>query len=114
MSLAAEPPKLKKVRVADALRAEIGEGKRYGPGQQLPTQKELEERFGYAGQTIQNGLEILRAEGIIVSGGNQGNFVSGGEDSRKRQDDIEELRSQVQQLLERVEVLEKRSDPGGA
>lgn len=110
----AELPKLKKVHVADALRDEIGEGKKYEPGQKLPTQKELEERFGYAGQTIQNGLEILRSEGLITSFGNQGNFVAGGEVGADARDDIDGLRSLVQELTSRVEALEKRVGTTGS
>ncbi len=67
------------------------------------------DRFGYAGQTIQNGLAILRAEGAIVSSGNLGNFVSGGEAQEDVRLDIKELRSQIQALTERLEALESRS-----
>lgn len=105
-------PKPKAVQVADALRAEV---KRMKPGERLPTQRELSDRFGFAGQTIQNGLAILRAEGVIESAGNLGNFVSGGEVKEvERDDDIKEIRSQIQALTERVAALEARSEPGGA
>jgi GntR family transcriptional regulator len=114
MSPAAEPPKLKKVQVADALRDEIGEDGKYKPGMKLPTQKELEDRFGFAGQTIQNGLEILRSEGLIISFGNQGNFVAGGEIGTGSRDDIDGLRSLVQELTGRVEALEKRVGTAGS
>jgi DNA-binding GntR family transcriptional regulator len=105
-------PKPKAVQVADALRAEV---KRMKPGERLPTQRELSDRFGFAGQTIQNGLAILRAEGVIESAGNLGNFVSGGQVKEvERDDDIKEIRSQIQALTERVAALEARSEPGGA
>ncbi|MFB6855097.1 winged helix-turn-helix domain-containing protein [Streptomyces sp. NPDC056341] len=105
-------PKPKAAQVADALREDI---KRMKAGDRLPSQRELIERFGYASQTIQNGLAALRAEGLIVSAGNLGNFVSDGtapnDDVR---DDIKEIRSQIQALAERLEALETRSVPGGA
>ncbi|MFF7641515.1 GntR family transcriptional regulator [Streptomyces canus] len=105
-------PKPKAVQVADALRDDI---KTMKPGDKLPSQRELMDRFGYASQTIQNGLAALRAEGLIVSAGNLGNFVSDGSDpSGDLRDDIKEIRSQLHALTERLEALESRSAPGGA
>ncbi|MFF1404679.1 winged helix-turn-helix domain-containing protein [Streptomyces sp. NPDC058294] len=105
-------PKPKAVQVADALRDDI---KRMKPGEKLPSQRELMDRFGYASQTIQNGLAALRAEGLIVSAGNLGNFVSDGSaPSDDVRDDIKEIRSQLKSLTERLEALESRSVPGGA
>ncbi|MFE4682574.1 winged helix-turn-helix domain-containing protein [Streptomyces sp. NPDC056721] len=105
-------PKPKAVQVADALRADI---KRMKPGDKIPSQRELMDRFGYASQTIQNGLAALRAEGLIVSAGNLGNFVSDGSTPGSDvRDDIKEIRSQLQTLTERLEALETRSVPDGA
>ncbi|WP_241777794.1 winged helix-turn-helix domain-containing protein [Streptomyces sp. CT34] len=105
-------PKPKAVQVADALREDI---KKMKPGDRLPSQRDLMDRFGFASQTIQNGLAALRAEGLVVSAGNLGNFVSDGASSNNGvRDDIEELRSQVQALAERVAALEGRSVPSGA
>jgi DNA-binding GntR family transcriptional regulator len=104
-------PKPKAVQVADALREDI---KRMKPGDKLPSQRELIDRFGFASQTIQNGLAALRAEGLIVSAGNLGNFVSDGSPSSDVRDDIKEIRSQIQALTERVAALEERSAPSGA
>lgn len=100
------------MQVADALRGDL---KSMKPGDKLPSQRELIERFGFASQTIQNGLALLRSEGLIVSAGNLGNFVADGvvppNDVR---DEINELRSLVQTLTERVEALEGRSTQVGA
>jgi DNA-binding GntR family transcriptional regulator len=105
-------PKPKAVQVADALRDDI---KRMKPGDKLPSQRELIDRFGFASQTVQNGLAALRAEGLIVSAGNLGNFVSdGASPSSDMRDDIKEIRSQIQALTERVAALEEHYDPGGA
>ncbi|MGW8327954.1 GntR family transcriptional regulator [Streptomyces sp. NPDC055897] len=104
-------PKTKAAQVADALREDI---KRMEPGERLPTQQDLIARFGFAGQTIQNGLAVLRAEGLVESAGNLGNFVAGGEVRDVRSDDIKEIRSQIQALAERVAALESRSESGGA
>jgi DNA-binding GntR family transcriptional regulator len=105
-------PKPKAAQVADALRDDI---KKMKPGEKLPSQRELMDRFGFASQTIQNGLAALRAEGLIVSAGNLGNFVSDGTaPTSDVRDDIKEIRSQIQALAERVAALEERSAPGGA
>jgi GntR family transcriptional regulator len=102
-------PKPKAVQVADALREDI---KKMKPGARIQSQTQLMERFGFASQTIQNGLAALRAEGLIVSAGNLGNFVSDGSTpSSDVRDDIKEIRSQIQALAERVATLEGRSAP---
>ncbi|MFJ7780425.1 GntR family transcriptional regulator [Streptomyces yangpuensis] len=103
-------PKSKAAQVADALRAEVASMR---PGERLPTQRELVERFGYAGQTIQNGLAILRAEGVIVSSGNLGNFAAGDAGQGDKSDEIKEMRSQIQALTERVAELESRCGASG-
>lgn len=94
------------MQVADELREDV---KRMQPGERLPTQRELMDRFGFAGQTIQNGLAILRAEGLIESVGNLGNFVAGGETRDDVRKEIKEMRSQIEALTERLEALETRS-----
>lgn len=99
-------PKPKAVQVADVLREEI---KNMAPGDRIPPQSKLVERFGFAGQTVQNGLSILREEGLIVSVGNLGNFVSDGAPvKRDVRGELEELHSRIQELRARVEDLEKR------
>ncbi|MEV5907431.1 winged helix-turn-helix domain-containing protein [Streptomyces chartreusis] len=105
-------PKPKAVQVADALREDI---KRMKPGDKLPSQRELIDRFGYASQTIQNGLAMLRSEGLVVSAGNLGNFVGDGTAPQSDvRDEINEIRSLIQALAERVEALEERSTVSGA
>ncbi|WP_432021327.1 GntR family transcriptional regulator [Streptomyces sp. 1222.5] len=105
-------PKPKAVQVADALREDV---KRMKPGDKLPSQRELIDRFGFASQTIQNGLAMLRSEGLIVSAGNLGNFVGDGTAPQNDvRGEINEIRSLIQALAERVEALEERSAVGGA
>ncbi|WP_256726644.1 GntR family transcriptional regulator [Streptomyces acidiscabies] len=105
-------PKPKAVQVADALREDV---KRMKPGDKLPSQRDLIDRFGFASQTIQNGLAMLRAEGVIVSAGNLGNFVSDGTAPQTDvRAEINEIRSLIQTLTERVEALEKRPALGDA
>jgi len=112
MSIAEDDPRPKPVQIADELRREI---ERMQPGTKLPTRKELAERFNVAGQTVQNGLDILRAEGRIFTAGNRGVFVSDGSSpTRDVRDEIKEIRSQIQALTDRITALEERCGPGGA
>ena len=53
-------------QVADALRAEIREG-RYRPGDKLPSERELSERFEVSKVTARQAIVQLRAEGLVTS-----------------------------------------------
>jgi len=69
-------------RVADALRAEILAG-RYQPGDQLPSERELRERFGVSANSVRAAMVQLRAEGIAVTYQGRGSFVRKQETRRK-------------------------------
>lgn len=62
------------VRTADTLREEIEEGV-FPPGSQLPSARELQERFGIANSTAQNALRLLKSEGLIYAVKGRGVFV---------------------------------------
>jgi GntR family transcriptional regulator len=53
-------------QVARALRTDIKSG-HYPPGAQLPSERELAERFGVSITTIKTAMSYLRAEGLIIS-----------------------------------------------
>ncbi|MER7050503.1 GntR family transcriptional regulator [Streptomyces jumonjinensis] len=61
-------------RVADDLRAQIADGTR-PPGSQLPTEAELQEKYGATRYTVRQGLAALVNEGLIVSRRPLGHFV---------------------------------------
>lgn len=61
-------------RVADALRTEIRTGELH-PGQRLPAETTLVERFRVSLPTIRQALSVLRAEGLIESRHGIGTFV---------------------------------------
>jgi GntR family transcriptional regulator len=61
-------------QVAAALREEI-RGGRYGPGDQLPSERELVASFGVSANTIRAALVQLRTEGLITSHQGRGVFV---------------------------------------
>jgi GntR family transcriptional regulator len=61
-------------RVADDLRAQIADGT-LPPGGQLPTEAELQEKYGATRYTVRQGLAALVNEGLIVSRRPLGHFV---------------------------------------
>lgn len=61
-------------RIADALRREIDTGD-LRPGQRLPTEPDLAERFSVSLPTVRQALGVLRAEGLIDSRHGIGSFV---------------------------------------
>lgn len=68
------PTKSRQSRIADTLRAEIASGD-IAPGSQLPSEREIAERFQVARNTVRLGLSVLVSEGLIVSEHGRGYFV---------------------------------------
>jgi GntR family transcriptional regulator len=62
-------------QVADALRADIRAGT-YGPGDRLPSERELVDRFKVSAGSVRAALVQLRTEGLIVSYQGRGVFVT--------------------------------------
>lgn len=60
---------------ADELRREILAGQ-YKAGDQLPSYRELQERFGIANMTARSALGVLRDEGLIETIQGRGSFVT--------------------------------------
>ncbi|GAA1289725.1 MULTISPECIES: GntR family transcriptional regulator [Streptomyces violaceusniger group] len=61
-------------QAAEAIRAEIKAGK-LKPGEQLPSHRELQERFGIANMTARSALRVLREEGLIYTVQGRGSYV---------------------------------------
>lgn len=61
--------------IADALRSDMAEG-RYCPGDKLPTEAALAERFGVNRHTVRHGLSALVDEGLIRTRRGAGAFVA--------------------------------------
>jgi GntR family transcriptional regulator len=74
-------------QVADALRAEIREG-RYRPGDKLPSERELSERFDVSKVTARQAIVQLRAEGLVTSRVGYGVLVAERGPPRRLSDDI--------------------------
>ncbi|MGH8880207.1 MAG: GntR family transcriptional regulator, partial [Stackebrandtia sp.] len=61
-------------RIAADLRHAIHDGE-YRPGHQLPSGSVLMARYGVARQTVQNAIDLLRAEGLVIGRSGAGWFV---------------------------------------
>lgn len=61
-------------QVASSLSAAI-RTRKLGPGEKIPSQKELTEAYGFARATIQRALRELEDEGLIVSRKGSGVYV---------------------------------------
>lgn len=70
--LGARAPKYQ--RIADELRRDISAGT-YEPGDRIPAETDLVERFHVSLPTIRQALGVLRAEGLIESRHGRGTFV---------------------------------------
>ncbi|MDF4251416.1 GntR family transcriptional regulator [Streptomyces sp. WMMB303] len=62
-------------QAADEIRKEIKSG-RLKPGEQLPSHRELQERFGVANMTARSALRLLRDEGLIYTVQGRGSYVA--------------------------------------
>ena len=104
------------VQVADALRGEIKRGS-LGPGDRLPSVRDLATRFEIAAVTVQSALRVLRDEGYITSRSTRGYFVrdelpaaaSTDEPSTEftaLRDQIDAIRDVMRDLADRVNRLE--------
>src|SRR6478736_4498646 len=69
-----DDPRPPYIQVANMLRAAILT-KKLAPGEKLPSQAELSQRYGVARMTVQQSLRILRDENLIVSRQGSGVFV---------------------------------------
>jgi GntR family transcriptional regulator len=62
-------------QIAEDLRGQIESGQLL-PGQQLPTELELRQRYSASRNTIRDALKLLTTRGLIVARAGQGTFVS--------------------------------------
>lgn len=54
-------------RIADQLQAEVDKG-RIAPGDRLPAERLLADRFGVNRQTVRQALQLLRDRGMVTTG----------------------------------------------
>ena len=69
-----DDPRPASQQIANVLRAAILT-RRFQPGERLPSQNELSDRYGVARETVKSALRILREERLIVTRQGSGAFV---------------------------------------
>ena len=74
MTLSADDPRPVSEQMAAVLRDEIRSGV-LGPNGQIPSLRDLTERFGVATATAQKVVDSLRREGLIYTSPGRGSFV---------------------------------------
>jgi DNA-binding GntR family transcriptional regulator len=101
------------LQVADDLRASISGGT-FKPGERLPSGRDLARRYGVAPMTISHALDVLRQEQLVEAFQGRGVFVTDrsgtsapGHDSARQDPAIGSLRSDLDQLAERVARIER-------
>lgn len=110
------------LQIAEDLRAGIAAG-RYPVGGRLPVERELARQYGVTAMTVRHGIDVLRAEGVIVSQEKRGHFVArlpaagdSGRHDAEYDDLVTEIRAvredlrQVHRRLDRLEELAERPE----
>lgn len=92
-----DDPKQASQQIANKLRAAILT-RRLAPGDKLPSQPDLANRYGVARETVKRALDLLRAERLIVSRQGSGAFV------RAQTQRPVELRPHIEATFERLHV----------
>ncbi|PLU08295.1 GntR family transcriptional regulator [Sinorhizobium medicae] len=108
-------------QVADAIRAQIEAGY-YAPGDKLPTEPALIDKFGFSRTVVREAIAALRADGLVESRQGSGVFVIGPRQSDpgmklftgetdKISDIIEELELRIGIEVEAAGLAAARSSP---
>ncbi len=119
MGLTPDDPRPPYVQIADDLRRAICDGE-FSPGDQLPSNRMLMERYGVAPQTVQSAFRLLKDDGLTYSVHGRGTFVrtdissesingaltDGGIDGKAVAAELGSMRNGLAELGERVERLE--------
>lgn len=74
MSIDHTDPRSPSQQIADDLRDQMTAG-RFAPGDPLPSERKLVERYGTAPQTTRQAIAILKSEGLVVGKPGRGIFV---------------------------------------
>jgi len=95
--LAPDDPRPPSLQIANVLRAAILT-RRFAPGERLPSQNDLTERYGVARETVKAALRILRDERLVVTRQGSGAFV------RSQTERPVGLRPHIEAAFERTHV----------
>jgi DNA-binding GntR family transcriptional regulator len=125
MGLKVDDSRAPYLQMADDLRQAIRDGS-LGPGDRLPSTRELMERYGVANMTVQNALRVLRDEGLIYGVPGRGSYVrseiSAADPAAEGEAhspeyvailrQLDEVTDELQRIADRVTQLEQRQDQG--
>ena len=95
--LAPDDPRPPSLQIANVLRAAILT-RRIAPGERLPSQNDLTERYGVARETVKAALRVLRDERLVVTRQGSGAFV------RSQTERPVGLRPHIEAAFERTHV----------
>lgn len=115
-SLRPDDPRAPYLQMANDIRDEIRSGL-LGPGDRLPSTRELMERYDVANMTVQGAMRVLRAENLIYSVPGRGTFVRSDltpedldQGDQGHSEDYLALRRQVHALAREVRSIHERLD----
>ena len=116
MGLNADDPRPPYLQIADEIRRSIQAGD-YQPGEQLPTGRELADKWDVAINTAQRAVEKLRTDELVYGIQGKGNFVrsdiAGSSAAEAVDADLDQqvrnLKDELQQVKKRVAKLERKS-----
>jgi DNA-binding GntR family transcriptional regulator len=109
------------MQIAEQLRREIQAGT-FGPGEKLPTGRELERQTGVSINTVQRALDLLRRDGLIYGIQGKGNFVrsdveatadQNGQADGDLHDQVAKLSSDLEDVKDRLARLEQKAERPG-
>lgn len=106
-------------QIADELLAQMASGE-LGPGDKLPSARDLMQLYDVANQTVQSALRVLRSQGLINSVPGRGTFVTDDIDAdtitdadfdgRRPSSEFVALTERLDSLAEVVQVVQERLD----
>lgn len=79
----------------------------YAPGDRLPSNKALAERYAVAAETVRAALDELRAEGLIATQSTRGTYVVN-KPGESVEETVRRLASGLEDALHRLDKVEER------
>ena len=107
MAVTPNDPRPPYVQVADDLRDAITAG-RYAPGERLPSNRDLAQKYGVALMTMQRALAALADDGHVALYKSRGTFVRSPDADQQPRPTLDGLTQEVRELRETVHALGER------
>jgi DNA-binding GntR family transcriptional regulator len=107
VTVKADDPRPAFVQVADELREDIQAGT-LRAGQQLPSWRALGKRFGVTPSTVEKGINILRAEGLVEASHGRGTFVRDKDAEAESSAEYVAIMTEIRALADQVRATNER------